>query len=70
MEANETEHPVPITLADRLRGINVGASYFFSRAEHSPVSVRSTLTRVKKGDTDRQYTSREDADGVRVWRLA
>lgn len=67
---SEAPNPPPKTLADRLREIPVGDSDFFPFDKHSDVTVRSTLTRIKKGEPAARYTTRPDGDGIRVWRLS
>jgi hypothetical protein len=67
---NDALIPAPKTLADRLRDIPVGASAFYPQLEHSDTSVRSTLTRLKRMDPERKYTTRPEGEGLRVWRLA
>lgn len=70
----ETElHPVPKTVADRLREIPAGESAFIECEAALPASVRSTLARLKKdaeaGGWSFRYTTRPEGDGLRVWRL-
>jgi hypothetical protein len=66
----DTTIPPPKSLADTLREIPVGTSVRFADEEHSALTIRSTLTRIKKADAGAQYTTRPDGDGIRVWRLA
>lgn len=63
-----TEHPVPKTIADKLREIPVGESRWFGKEEAAPWTIRSTITRIKT-DAETNYTTRPDGQGLRVWRL-
>ena len=63
----DTSIAPPVSLIDRIRRIEPGASELFEPASVS--SVRAMMTRVKD-DTGAKFTSRPEGKGVRIWRLA
>lgn len=63
-----TDIPVPKSLSDLLRDIPVGGSALLEPPDFKLSSVRSTITRLK--EEGRDYTTRPEADGLRVWRTA
>lgn len=63
-----SEHPIPQTVADRLRAIPVGESRLMYGI---PVStIRSTITRMKARGVYDFTTRPSESGGLRVWRLA
>lgn len=62
-------HPIPKSMAERLREIPVGASQWFAWSEVPPSTIRTTITRIKTG-TQPDYITRPEDNGLRVWRLA
>lgn len=63
-----TDIPVPKSLSDLLRDLPVGGSVRLEPPEFKPASVRSTITRLKDGGRD--FTTRPEGAGLRVWRTA
>ena len=58
----------PQTLADKLRSIPPGLSLFIDDAEHTATSVRSTLSRIRRHG--RNFTTKPEGSGLRIWRLS
>ena len=59
--------PPPTRLTEKLLGIPPGFSVVVTLAEGKPSTVRSTLTRLSS--RERQFRTKAEGDGVRVWRL-
>lgn len=62
------DHPIPVSVADRLRNIPPGESRWFDKSDIPPSSLRSTITRIK-ATAELNYTTRPEGNGLRVWRL-
>lgn len=67
-----SDPPAPESLADKLRHIPTGESRVFRWDEARPSAIRSTITRIKRGDDTLgyNYTTRPEGDNMRVWRLS
>lgn len=57
------------SLADELREIVPGTDRWFGADEAKPETIRSTLSRMKRG-TPARYMTRPEDGGLRVWRIA
>jgi TusA-related sulfurtransferase len=69
MDAVQENVPPPVSLSDRLRGLEEGQSILIT--DSPPESVRAILSRIvtRKGYRLRKHKTHKEGDAIRVWRL-